>query len=91
MQQRLLQCKSTRIKETKMESIVIQLQTSKQSESAFILEGKTAIVTGSGRGIGRAIARRLASAGASVMLNELDEKLLLESKATLPDPDCVRH
>jgi NAD(P)-dependent dehydrogenase (short-subunit alcohol dehydrogenase family) len=32
------------------------------------LEGKTAIVTGGGRGIGRAIARRLASEGAAVLV-----------------------
>lgn len=37
------------------------------------LEGKVAIVSGSGRGIGQAIAVKLASEGAQVVVNDLDE------------------
>jgi 3-oxoacyl-[acyl-carrier protein] reductase len=43
------------------------------------LSGKTALVTGSARGIGRAIAGKLAAAGAQVMLNDIDEKVLGEA------------
>ncbi|MCP5364508.1 MAG: SDR family oxidoreductase [Hyphomicrobiales bacterium] len=38
-----------------------------------VLRGKVALVSGSGRGIGKAIALKLASAGAQVVVNDMDE------------------
>jgi len=42
-------------------------------------------VTGAGRGIGRAIATRLANSGAAVMVNDLDCSALDETRCTLRD------
>ena len=47
------------------------------------LNGKVAIVSGSGRGIGRAVALKLASEGASVVVNDLDEAPAQEVVATI--------
>jgi 3-oxoacyl-[acyl-carrier protein] reductase len=58
---------------------------------SFTLEGRTALVTGSGRGIGLAIAKRLLASGANVMLNDMDEDLLRQAEADLGHSDRVRH
>jgi 3-oxoacyl-[acyl-carrier protein] reductase len=47
------------------------------------LLGKTALVTGSGRGIGRAIAVKLASEGAKVVVNDLDPAPADDTVATI--------
>jgi 3-oxoacyl-[acyl-carrier protein] reductase len=47
------------------------------------LDGKVAIVTGSGRGIGREIALRLARDGARVVVNDIDETPAFETIALI--------
>ncbi|WP_396653716.1 SDR family NAD(P)-dependent oxidoreductase [Microbacterium sp. ARD31] len=47
------------------------------------LSGKTAVVTGSTQGIGLAIARRLAEAGADVVINGRNEERVSQAVASL--------
>src|SRR6185295_3580855 len=54
-------------------------------QAPFTLEGKAALVTGSGRGIGRAVAAKLAACGASVMLTDIDQAPLEEAAAEAGD------
>jgi len=53
------------------------------------LAGRTAIVTGAARGIGQAIARRLAAEGASLLLADMDAAALAETAAALGAPHHV--
>lgn len=47
------------------------------------LDGKIALITGAGRGIGRAIALKLAGEGARVVVNDMDEQPAVETLAAV--------
>ncbi len=49
------------------------------------LDGKVAVVTGSGRGIGRAYAHALAKAGCAVVINDIDPDVAEETVKELTD------
>ncbi|MCX4760831.1 SDR family oxidoreductase [Streptomyces sp. NBC_01275] len=55
------------------------------SHPLFDISGRTALVTGSGRGIGLALARGLAEAGCTVVLNGRDGERLERAAAELAD------
>src|SRR5256885_10128796 len=54
------------------------------------LAKKSALVTGAGRGIGRAIAQTLAASGAHVLLADIDESALDETRSVLEPSEGAR-
>ncbi|MEU8148100.1 SDR family oxidoreductase [Nonomuraea sp. NPDC048901] len=54
------------------------------------LTGRRAVVTGGGRGLGKAIASRLAEAGADLLIGDIDEELALTAAEQLAQRHGVR-
>jgi gluconate 5-dehydrogenase len=61
------------------------------STKLFDLSGRTALVTGSSRGLGRAMAEGLAAAGAAVVLNGSDAGRLAATAASLREAGHTVH
>ena len=59
---------------------------------SFSIEGRVAIITGAATGIGLAVARHFADAGARIMIVDKNEKALVQERDGMPCiPDNVRH
>ncbi len=58
---------------------------------SFSIAGKTAIVTGGANGIGLAIGRHFADAGANVVFADMDEKRLLDELGEQADDSNIRY
>ena len=56
----------------------------------MLLEERVAVVTGSGRGLGRAIAERLAHAGADVAIHDLDATAPAKYGEAVKDGSLIR-
>ncbi|WP_329029355.1 MULTISPECIES: SDR family oxidoreductase [unclassified Streptomyces] len=61
------------------------------TDRKHLLRGRTAVVTGGARGLGKAVARELAARGARVALLGLEEEALARVAGTLPAPSGHWH
>src|SRR5690606_33634875 len=62
-----------------------------QSDTASSMQGKVAVITGAGRGIGREVALLLASQGVSVVVNDIGAALDGQGNDNSPAVDLVRE
>ena len=56
---------------------------------AGLLEGKVAIITGAGKGIGKAIAEAYAGEGATVVVSDIDEGLAKETASRINGASAI--
>jgi NAD(P)-dependent dehydrogenase (short-subunit alcohol dehydrogenase family) len=68
----------------------LALSTAEENEMSFLAQG-TAVITGAGSGIGRALAQRLARAGASLALADINESSLRETISSLGAAEVTAH
>src|ERR1700681_2619376 len=63
--------------------------TTRRIEAMGVLDGKSAIVTGSARGIGRATAELLAAQGAQCLINDLDRDVAEQASGEISGETAV--
>jgi 3-oxoacyl-[acyl-carrier protein] reductase len=68
---------------------MLRAHTTQEDGEMGVLDGKVAIVTGAGRGIGLATARLLSEQGATVVVNDLDGDVAREAADGLPGDASV--
>src|SRR5258707_4213902 len=69
---------------------VTAIMTREERVVAGLLQGKTAVVTGAGGGIGREIAIAMARGGAKVLINDVGASLSGEGQSATPAEETKR-